>query len=217
MGLVGPNGAGKTTFLRAVLGLLDPARGNVLVERSRRFAYVPQADELNIYWPLTLRQTVLLALRSQRLLGRVASEERDRAEVLLRQVGVAEVAHNLLREASGGQRQRTILAQALSRKPDVLVLDEPTRGLDVVAERDFLSLIHDLKRKEGLTILFVTHSLHIPLNFTEKILLFKGGAVIATNPEELTRTNKLAEIFGIPFRRFEAEGFRWAAPEAARP
>jgi ABC-type Mn2+/Zn2+ transport system ATPase subunit len=215
VGLVGPNGAGKTTFLRGILGLLPAMGGRAGVDRSKRFAYVPQAEELNVYWPLTLRQTVLLALRSQRLLGRVTDEERERAEVLLRQVGIAEFAHLLLREASGGQRQRTILAQALSQKPDVLVLDEPTRGLDVVAERDFLALILELKRTQNLTVLLVTHTLQIPLNFAEKILLFKEGAVITATPEELVSTDKLSQIYGTPFRHAEAGGLKWVSPARA--
>ncbi|HNC73837.1 MAG TPA: ATP-binding cassette domain-containing protein, partial [Elusimicrobiota bacterium] len=117
----------------------------------------------------------------------------------------------LLGEVSGGQRQRAVLAQALCQSPDVLVLDEPTKGLDVMAERDLLDLIAGL-RSQRLTILLVSHSLQIPLNFTDRILLFAEGRVVDTTPGELTTTNRLEEIYGAPFAHLEQEGMKWAMP-----
>src|SRR5690242_19227579 len=127
LGLVGPNGAGKTTFLRAVLGLLRPLSGDVIRDRSRRFAYVPQAEEINFYLPLSVRETVELALRAHKPFGRLSAEEAARVEASMAKTGVTSIGHKLLGEVSGGQRQRTILAQALSQDPDVILLDEPTR------------------------------------------------------------------------------------------
>jgi ABC-type Mn2+/Zn2+ transport system ATPase subunit len=210
VGLVGPNGSGKTTFLRAVLGLLRPRRGEVLRDRARRFAYVPQAEEMNFYWPLTIRETVGLAARSRRSFGRETAAERAAVESAMEKAGVAAIGDRLLREVSGGQRQRTILAQALSQDPDVILLDEPTRGLDVVAERDLLTLVEGLKSK-NLTLLLVTHSLQIPLNLTERILLFKDGAVIDSSAEELLTTDKLEHIYGVPFVHHQHNGTRWVA------
>jgi ABC-type Mn2+/Zn2+ transport system ATPase subunit len=216
VGLVGPNGSGKTTFLRAVLGLLKPSRGSVETDRGRRFAYVPQAENLNFFWPLTVREAVLLAFRSKRAWGRLTAEERDSAESAMERTGITPIAGRLLSEVSGGQRQRTILAQALSQKPDVLLLDEPTRGLDVVAEEDLLSLIQQITAERRMTLLFVTHTLQIPLNYTEKILLFADGSVIGATPEELIRTDKLETIYGRPFTHGEKDGVRWVLPRRTR-
>jgi ABC-type Mn2+/Zn2+ transport system ATPase subunit len=212
VGLVGPNGAGKTTFLRSVLGLLKPRSGRVSVDRSRRFAYVPQAEEHNAAWPLTVRETVALALRARRPFGRLDARAAAVVDESLARVGASHLADRLFRDGSGGQRQRVLLAQALSQGPDALLLDEPTRGLDVVAEREFLVLLADLKRR-GMTLLLVTHSLHIPLNFCARILLFKDGAVHGATPDELMATRRLEEIYGVPFLRVERDGGRWVQPE----
>ncbi len=208
VGLVGPNGSGKTTFLRSVLGLLPPLKGAASRDRSRRFAYVPQAEDMNFFWPLTVREAVELAARSRRPWGSLKAREEEVISASMEKTGVSRIADLLLGEVSGGQRQRAFLAQALSQEPDVLLLDEPTKGLDVVAERDLLSLIEGLKSRK-LTILLVTHSLQIPMNLTERILLFKDGAVIATDPDELVRTKKLEEVYGVPFVHHEHNGMRW--------
>lgn len=212
VGIVGPNGSGKTTFLKGVLGSLKPAQGKIQVDHLYHFAYVPQVENLNLSWPITVKETVFLPAQSKSFLGIASSEDERLAENAMEKVGVADIGDRLLREVSGGQRQKTILAQALSQKPDVLLLDEPTRGLDVVAERDLLNLILRLKEQENLTILFVTHTLQIALNFMEKILLFDNGAVIETTPSELLKTQKLEEIYKTPFIHIEKDGLKWAAP-----
>jgi ABC-type Mn2+/Zn2+ transport system ATPase subunit len=142
--------------------------------------------------------------------------EKAAVQGAMEKTGVSAIGDLLIREASGGQRQRTILAQALSQEPDVLLLDEPTRGLDVVAERDLLALIAGLKY-QNLTILLVTHSLQIPLNLTERILLFKDGAVIDACTEELIQTKKLEQIYGVPFLHHEYNGQRWVIALGDKP
>ncbi len=212
VGIAGPNGSGKTTFLRAVLGALKPLKGTVNIDRSHRFAYVPQIENLNLFLPLTVRETVFLPAKSKNSFGIASAEDERRAEEAIEKTGVADIQHRLLREVSGGQRQKTILAQAISQNPSVLLLDEPTRGLDVVAERDLLALIRGLKAEHKLTLLFVTHTLQIVLNFMDKILLFDDGKVIETNPDELIKTKKLEEIYGVPFSHHEQDGLRWVSP-----
>ncbi len=212
VGIVGPNGCGKTTFLRAVLGALKPRNGLVQVDRTHRFAYVPQMENLNLFLPLTVRETVYLPAKAKSSFGIVSVEDERQAESAIEKTGIFKIAGLLLREVSGGQRQKTILAQAISQNPSVLLMDEPTRGLDVVAERDLLQLTRELKAERNLTLLFVTHTLQIVLNFMDKILLFDKGGVIETTPEELIKTKKLEEIYGVPFYHHEQDGLRWVSP-----
>lgn len=216
VGLVGPNGSGKTTFLKAVLGELRPSGGTVETNRRRRFAYVPQAEEINLIWPLSVREVVSLALRSRRLFGRLKAEEERAVEVVMARAGIADIADRRISDVSGGQRQRAILAQALAQSPDVLLLDEPTRGLDVVVERDFLAMVADIRRAGSLTILLVTHTLHIPLNVCDRVLLFRNRRTVQASPEELVRTDRLGEVYGVPFIHGESDGYRWTAPRNER-
>jgi ABC-type Mn2+/Zn2+ transport system ATPase subunit len=216
VGLVGPNGSGKTTFLKTALGLIPVLGGTVHRDSARRFAYVPQAQDLNFLWPITVREAVSLAVRSKRFYGRATPGDRARIDAAMEKTGVAPIADMLLRDASGGQRQRAILAQALSQEPDVILMDEPTRGLDVVAERGLLSLIEDLKSQK-MAILLVTHTLHIPLNLADRILLFAGGSVVASTPGELMSTDKLEKIYGVPFLKQEAHGVKSVSPARSAP
>lgn len=212
IGLAGPNGSGKTTFLRAVLGLLSPLRGTIEVDRRRKFAYVPQLDDLNLLWPLTVEEAVLLPLRGRRLLGRVTPDERRMADEAIDRTGLVSLRAARLSELSGGQRQRTILAAALAQDPDVMVLDEPTRGLDVRAETDLLNLVAGLQRQKRLTVLLVSHTLQIPLNYADKILLFDRGRVHTATPHELTQTDRLERIYGLPFVHGAMGAVRWISP-----
>lgn len=191
-GLVGPNGSGKTTFLRGLLGKGTLLSGTVTVAEGARFAYVPQADSMNLFWPLTLRQTALLGLRSRRPFGRMTQEELLSADLALERTGLSGLGELSLREASGGQRQRAVLAQAIALSPDVLLLDEPTRGLDIQAESALIKLIEELRRERGLTVIMVTHSLSIPLNHAEKILLFGDGKASWKTPAEVRTLYDLA-------------------------
>lgn len=211
VGLVGPNGCGKTTFLRSILGVLRPLSGEVNRRSGPRFAYVPQAEEMNLLWPLTIKDVVELPARALRWGGRVHPEDHQRAEEAMTRSGVAVIADRLLREVSGGQRQRTAIAQAVAQSPDVYLLDEPTKGLDVVAERDLLDIAAGLSEGRK-TVFLVTHSLHIPLNLSKRILLFHQGRVISSTPEQIIGSKLLEEVYGMPFVHMEQAGQRWVIP-----
>ena len=171
VGIVGPNGSGKTTFLKAVLGKLAPRGGTFEVDRLLRFAYVPQREDVSPFWPLTVRQTVELPVRA---LGS-GPEGLRRAAMAMAQVGVEGIAERLLSEVSGGQRQRAILAQAMAQDPQVLLLDEPTRGLDADAESAAQELIRRLRG--SMTILVVTHDAVLAESVSDQLLRFRDGAV----------------------------------------
>jgi len=172
VGLVGPSGAGKTTLLKALLGLVKPVSGMLLVKGvpvgsrpARSVAYVPQVEAVDWNFPVTVEQTVLMGSRASRTPWYTRAE-RDSACRIMERLSIAEYAHRPIRALSGGQQQRVFLARALAAQPDLLILDEPTAGIDMRVQHDILHLLTELNHA-GLTILMSTHDLnaaaaHIP-------------------------------------------------------
>ena len=186
-GLVGPSGAGKTTILRLMLGLLKPTRGTVFVEGmdlrgmpSSYVAYVPQIETIDWNFPVTVDQVVLMG-RIRRM-GRqpwASRKDKSDADALLDRLGLNGLGHRHIRDLSGGQQQRVFLARALLAEPDLLVLDEPTAGVDLKSQENILHLLADLNR-EGVSILMTTHDLnaaaaHLPWVFCINHFLIEIG------------------------------------------
>ena len=199
LGLVGPNGSGKTTVLRALLGTHPPLSGTVVRAPGLRFGYVPQRDQVDYDYPLTAVDVVLMGRYDRIGLGRrPAPEDRARAMQALEQVGIPELAGQHLKNLSGGQRQRTLIARALVGEPNVLVLDEPTSGMDLVSTTQILGLIRDLHERSGLTVLMVSHALNEVANYVERIaLVINEGFRIGPTAEIMTES-VLSGIYGIP-------------------
>jgi zinc transport system ATP-binding protein len=201
--LLGPNGSGKTTLLRAVLGLLRPLAGSI--ERDPATAslehtgFVPQQSRTNPTLPTTVREFVSLGAVG---LSRSARNAASLAWALSR-VGLSDLAERDLRALSGGQRQRALVARALVRRPRLLVLDEPTEGLDVASEEGFLATIDALHREEHLTLLFVTHKLRIAARYATHVALFAAGRVRAGPRDAVLVPGDLEATFGVPLARLD--------------
>ena len=209
LGLVGPNGAGKTTLLRCILGTLAPLSGGVTRDPDLAFGYVPQRDQVDTAFPLSVLEVVLMG-RYQRIgVGRRPSaEDRDAAMRALEQVGIADLAPRLLANLSGGQKQRTLIARALVGEPNVLVLDEPTNGMDLVSTTQILGLVRDLHERSGLTVIMVSHALNEVANYVERIaLVVRGGFRIGLVDEILTE-DTLREMYGIAVEVQRFDGHR---------
>ncbi|HOS44641.1 MAG TPA: ATP-binding cassette domain-containing protein [Armatimonadota bacterium] len=175
LGILGPNGAGKTTLLKTLLGLLPPVRGAISVPAGRarvRFGYVPQRQVVDETFPLTAADVVLMGRYGLLRPGRRPGRD-DHAATLraLAEVGMADQARRLYRELSGGQKQRVAIARALAGQPTVLVLDEPTTDMDLGSERAILELIQRLRAEHGLTVLVVSHLLHVVLTLATRVAL----------------------------------------------
>jgi ABC-type Mn2+/Zn2+ transport system ATPase subunit len=198
LGLVGPNGAGKTTILRALLGSLTPISGTVIRAPTLRFGYVPQRDQVDYSFPLKVLDVVLMGRYDRIGLGRrPTADDRRRAQEALEHVGIADLAERRLTDLSGGQKQRTLIARALVGEPNVLVLDEPTNGMDLVATTQILGLVRELHDRDGLTVLMVSHALNEVANYVARIaLVVQGGFRIGTTDEILTQ-QALSEMYGI--------------------
>ncbi|MEJ7810217.1 MAG: metal ABC transporter ATP-binding protein [Gemmatimonadaceae bacterium] len=209
LGLVGPNGAGKTTILRAILGSLQPTEGTVTRAPGLRFGYVPQRDQVDYTFPLKVVDVVLMGRYDRIGLGRRPSaHDRDRACAALDQVGIVDLAGRSLNALSGGQKQRTLIARALVGEPNVLVLDEPTNGMDLVSTTQILGLVRELHERDGLTVLMVSHALNEVANYVERIALVVRGGFRIGMTDEIVTEQTLSDMYGIPVEVSSFNGHR---------
>jgi ABC-type Mn2+/Zn2+ transport system ATPase subunit len=209
LGLVGPNGAGKTTILRAILGTLDPSAGTVTRRPELRFGYVPQRDQVDYGFPLRVLDVVLMGRYDRVGIGRrPARADRDRARAALDAVGIAELAKEPLTRLSGGQKQRTLIARALVGEPNLLVLDEPTTGMDLVSTTQILGLVRELHERSGLTVLMVSHALNEIANYVTRIALVQEGSFRIGAVDEIVNERTLSALYGIPVEVDSFDGHR---------
>lgn len=170
LGLIGPNGGGKTTLIRLLVGLARPTRGTIRVAglspraaaaQGNVLGYLPQLPQLDTRLPLTVRQAVRLGLAGKTgMLRRATAEDLAFADFLLEAVGLGDDASQPLGGLSGGQLQRMLIARALAPRPRLLILDEPTTGIDAPAQDRFVTLLRELKSRLDLTIVLASHDLH---------------------------------------------------------
>jgi zinc transport system ATP-binding protein len=192
--IAGPNGGGKTTLLRLILGIERPTAGEALLfgEPAHRFSrreaigYLAQRAQLGVSAPATVREVVAAGrLPRVGLLGRAGHEDRRLIGEAIARVGLTDVAHRPLARLSGGQQQRAFIAKALAAEPELLVLDEPTTGVDAEAQEAFAALLNRLHRELGVTILYVSHEFGAVERFVERIVLVRAGIVFDGSPAEL--------------------------------
>jgi ABC-type Mn2+/Zn2+ transport system ATPase subunit len=217
LGLVGPNGSGKTTILRTFLGSLKPLSGSVVVAPGLRYGYVPQRDQVDSIFPLRVIDVVLMGRYDRIGLGRRPGEQDQRRAVdALAQVGIQHLAESPLTNLSGGQKQRTLIARALVGQPTMLVLDEPTTGMDLVATTQILGLVRDLHERTGLTVVMVSHALNEVANYVERIALVHEGGLRVGSVAEVMTEQSLSDMYGIPVEVSSSDGHRIVLARRAR-
>jgi ABC-type Mn2+/Zn2+ transport system ATPase subunit len=209
LGLVGPNGSGKTTILRAILDTLEPMSGTVRITPGVRFGYVPQRDHVDYNFPLKVIDVVMMGRYDRIGLGRRPGlRDRKLAQAALEHVGIPHLANQQLVALSGGQRQRTLIARALVGEPNVLVLDEPTNGMDLVSTTQILGLVRKLHEQTNLTVLMVSHALNEVANYVERIALTLEGSFRIGTVDEIMNERTLSSMYGIPVEVTNDHGHR---------
>ncbi|KAF1070117.1 MAG: Zinc import ATP-binding protein ZnuC [Pseudomonas citronellolis] len=184
--LIGPNGAGKTTLVRSVLGLLKPDHGSVWRRPKLSIGYMPQKLHVDPTLPLSV-------LRFLRLVPGVA---REQALSALQEVGAPHVLDKPLQSISGGELQRVLLARALLRKPQLLVLDEPVQGVDVAGQAELYRLITRLRDRLGCGVLMVSHDLHLVMSTTDQVVCLNRHVCCSGHPEQVSGDPAFVELFG---------------------
>lgn len=189
---IGPNGSGKSTFLDAITGLLTPTAGSIEVLGGRpgsgSVAYVFQSTDTPAQLPLTVREVVTMGrYRRLGLVGRLGRDGHDAVQRAMERTDVAPLASRQLLELSGGQRQRVLVAQGLAAEADLLVLDEPMTGLDVVSRQRIVEVVQE-ERSAGRTVVFSTHDLSEAADADVVVLL--AARVVAVGPPDAVLTEQ---------------------------
>lgn len=185
--IIGPNGAGKTTLIKAVLGIQAATSGRILRAKGLVIGYVPQHLSLESTLPLSVQRFMLLS--GQPLAACVAALERTGVSHLLK----ASVHH-----LSGGEQQRLLLARALVRKPDLLVLDEPAQGVDINGQAALYDLIRQLRDELNCGVIMISHDLHLVMAATDKVICLNQHVCCSGHPADISHDPAFIETFGRP-------------------
>ncbi len=212
-GIVGPTGSGKTTLLNTVLGTVRPHAGEVRIggqplgrSRPGEVGYVPQLETVDWSFPVTVEQVILMGLYvNRRRLPWPSREERRQVAKIAEELGISACLHHHIRNISGGQQQRAFLARALINHPRLLVLDEPTSGVDIKTQHDVLHLLHNLNR-QGITILLTTHDLNAVAAHLPWVICFNQGVIAEGPPREVFTPEVLSRTYGGELAVFDHQG-----------
>lgn len=185
--VIGPNGAGKTTLIKAILGIQKASSGSMVLASGLTIGYVPQHLTLEPTLPLSVR-------RFMRLSGQSLGDCREALE----KTGVVHLADTSVHHLSGGEKQRLLLARALARKPDLLVLDEPAQGVDINGQAALYDLIRNLRDQLNCGVLMVSHDLHLVMSATDMVICLNQHICCSGYPADISQDPAFIETFGRP-------------------
>lgn len=181
--IIGPNGAGKSTLLKVLLGLQDADSGEVMLRKGLRIGYVPQSISIDNNLPLNVQRFVSLG-------GKGSVSE------ALTMLKIEHLANAAIQTISGGEFQRVLLARALLRKPDLLVLDEPAQGVDVMGQGELYDKISELRNQYGFGVIMVSHDLHLVMAKTDQVICLNQHICCHGVPEDVGRHPEYHRLFG---------------------
>ena len=185
--VVGPNGAGKTTLLRLILGAIKPSNGKISVKKGTKIGYVPQKINIDPTLPLTVSRFLNLPMKT----------ESKQVRICLEQAGVDNLSSKQLSEISGGEVQKVLLARALLNKPDLLILDEATRGMDHLASMEFYRRLEYLKKDLNCGIILVSHELHVVMAASDRVMCLNGHICCQGKPGDVVSNPEYKALFGL--------------------
>jgi len=184
--LIGPNGSGKSTTAKMILGICEPDEGSREARHDLRVGYVPQRIEIDWTVPLTV----------DRFMSITASLSAKEIDANLERTSVLHLKKSQVRDLSGGELQRVLLARAIARKPDLLVLDEPVQGVDFSGEISLYKLIGDIRNELQCGVLMISHDLHVVMAATDRVICLNGHVCCQGTPDLVAGTSEYKDLFG---------------------
>ena len=201
--IIGPNGSGKTTLLKIILGLLKPRKGEVKIMGKsveefsdwKKIGYVPQkATHIDSLFPISVKEVVAMGIPSSGRFPRRTKEEEGCISRALQQVGMEEFKNRRIGNLSAGQQQRVFIARALANRPKILMLDEPTTGVDSKTQEHFYDMLHRLNREEGITIVLITHEVGIINKHVAQVACLNQTLVYHGSHDEFCRSDEFKKM-----------------------
>lgn len=205
--IIGPNGGGKTTLVRMLLGLEKPTNGEVKIYGKKlsqfkewyKIGYVPQrASLVDGSFPATVLDIVNMGRTSQRtLFSALSKSDRTFVHDAMQKMDILDLADKMVGTLSGGQRQRVMIARALASNPKILILDEPNTGVDAASQKKFYALLRELNKKDGITIVFITHDIGVIADDIARLFTINQKAIICNNPKQTLSCEEMSSLYGI--------------------
>lgn len=216
LGIVGPNGSGKTTILRAILGIVKPLRGEILKFNKNGsksiIGYVPQRETINPVLPFTVFEIVMMGRYGRLgLFKRPGGIDKQKTLDSLEHVGIRDLAGVPFKELSGGQKQRTLIARALVSDPDILILDEPTNGMDLSSRIGILELVKHFHIEHNITVIMVSHLLNDVANYVHRIALIEENYFQVDTVDAILTDRNLTGLYGLEIKVGECFGVKFIA------
>ncbi|NIA23338.1 MAG: ATP-binding cassette domain-containing protein [Proteobacteria bacterium] len=215
VGIIGPNGAGKTTLLKLLVGLLSPSSGKITVfgrepqhpgMNKYLIGYVPQANEADKNFPISVREVVALGRYHEKgFFTNLNAEDFEIVETAIKKMNIESIADKQFNALSGGQKQRTLIARALAQRPKLLVLDEPTAGIDVKTQASFYEILKRLNQ-EGITIIMVSHDIGALTKEVSRIACLNRRLHMQGSPAEIMKSEQLKKLYGYDVLLLTHEG-----------
>jgi zinc transport system ATP-binding protein len=205
--IIGPNGGGKTTLIRMLLGLEKPTNGDIKIfgkkmkdfKQWQKIGYVPQrASHVDANFPATVYDIVNMGrVSGRKIFSSINKEDKEAVNDAMLKMDILDLKDKMVGTLSGGQRQRVMIARALASKPEILILDEPNTGVDMLSQKSFYALLTKLNKEENITIVFITHDIGVIADDIARLFTINQTAIICNNPKEALSCEEMSELYGI--------------------